>query len=143
MPMYRQFLYASGVQVWCASTVDDREMWRVSMRHIAYEGRCFVISACQYLTHSDCSDHAKFTDGPPTESGLIRGGSMIVSPFGEVLAGPLENREGLLTADIDLGEIARGKFDLDVAGHYARPDVFHLDVDLKRARAVDTKDRLL
>jgi nitrilase len=133
MPMYRQFLYSSGVQIWCASTVDDREMWRVSMRHIAYEGRCFVISACQYLSQPEPPDDTRFADR------LIRGGSMIVSPFGEVLAGPFENGEGLVTAEIDLHEIARGKFDLDVTGHYARPDVFRLEVDLKKVRAVEPK----
>jgi nitrilase len=89
--------------------VDDRETWPVTMRHIALEGRCFVLSACQY-----------------TES--IRGGSLIVGPLGKLLAGPCYDGECILTADLDLGEIAEGKFDLDVAGHYARPDVFRLDV---------------
>jgi len=64
---------------------------------------------------------------------------MIVSPFGEVLAGPLEGGEGLVTAEIDLGEIARGKFDLDVAGHYARPDVFRLTVDMAAKPAVSSE----
>ena len=63
---------------------------------------------------------------------------MIVSPFGEVLAGPLEGREGLVAATIDLKEISRGKFDLDVVGHYARPDVFGLTVDLAPKCAVFT-----
>jgi nitrilase len=130
MPMYRQYLYAKGVQIWCASTVDEREMWRVSMRHIAYEGRCFVISACQYFTCADCPKDFEPAQGKPPETMLIRGGSMIVSPFGEVLAGPLEGREGLVAATIDLADLPRGKFDLDVAGHYARPDVFSLSVDL-------------
>ena len=135
MPMFRQYLYAGGVQIWCASTVDEREMWRVSMRHIAYEGRCFVISACQYFTRADCP--ADFQHTPDTV--LIHGGSMIVSPFGEVLAGPLEGGEGLVTAEIDLDQIARGKFDLDVAGHYARPDVFRLAVDVAAKPAVSTE----
>jgi len=140
MPMYRHYLYATGVQIWCASTVDEREMWRVSMRHIAYEGRCFVVSACQYLRCSDCPTDFEPAVGKPPDTALIRGGSMIVSPFGEVLAGPLEGREGLVTATIDLKEIARGKFDLDVAGHYARPDVFVLTVDLAPKCAVCTEN---
>lgn len=112
MPALRLYMYGQGVELWCAPTVDDREMWRASMRHIAYEGRCFVLSACQ------------FTD-------QIAGGSMIVSPFGDLLAGPLEGTEGLLVAEIDLGQIPQGKFDLDVTGHYSRPDIFSLRVNTR------------
>jgi nitrilase len=139
MPMFRQYLYSGGVQIWCASTVDEREMWGVSMRHIAYEGRCFVVSACQYFTRSDCPRDFEPIQGNAPDTVLIHGGSMIVSPFGKVLAGPLEGGEGLVTAEIDLGEIARGKFDLDVAGHYARPDVFRLWVDVAAKPVVSTE----
>ena len=83
------------------------------MRHIAFEGRCFVLSACQYLHEGDA---------------IIRGGSVIVNPFGETLAGPNYSGECILTASLDLGQIAEGKFDLDVAGHYSRPDIFQLYV---------------
>jgi nitrilase len=117
MPLYRQHLYDRHVQLWCAPTVDQREIWQSSMRHIAYEGRCFVLSACQYLTKADWP--ADFTD----EGGIIEGGSVIVSPMGDVVAGPLSG-EGILFADIDLDDVIRGKFDLDVAGHYRRADVF-------------------
>jgi len=110
MPLLRAAMYAKGVQLYCAPTVDDRESWQPTMRHIALEGRCFVLSACQ---HTD----------------RIRGGSVIVGPLGQVLAGPCYDGEGILTAEIDVGEIAEGKFDLDVAGHYARPDVFRLTVN--------------
>jgi len=88
------------------------------------------MSACQYFTCADCPKDFEPAQGKPPETVLIRGGSMIVSPFGEVLAGPLEGREGLVAATIDLADLPRGKFDLDVAGHYARPDVFSLSVDL-------------
>jgi nitrilase len=109
MPLLRAAMYQQGIQLYCAPTVDDRDTWPLTMRHIALEGRCFVLSACQY------------TD-------LIRGGSMIVGPLGKVIAGPCYGTERILIADLDVGEIAEGKFDLDVAGHYARPDVFRLDV---------------
>jgi nitrilase len=99
-----------------------------------------VISACQYLTCADCPTDFDSAQGKPPDTALIRGGSMIVSPFGEVLAGPLEGREGLVTATIDLKEISRGKFDLDVAGHYARPDVFSLTVDIAPKRPVSTEN---
>jgi nitrilase len=138
MPMFRQYLYAGGIQIWCASTVDEREMWRVSMRHIAYEGRCFVISACQYMTRADCPPDFEPAQGAAPDTALIRGGSVIISPLGQVLAGPLEGREGLVSCEIDLNDIARGKFDLDVAGHYARPDVFRLVVNTVAQPAVVT-----
>jgi nitrilase len=121
MPLYRQHLYRQGVQLWCAPTVDAREMWRTSMRHIAYEGRCFVLSACQSLSESDWPEDLRGS------AGTIDGRSLIVSPRGEVVAGPMAG-PGLLTAEIDLDDILRGKFDLDVAGHYNRPDVFALQV---------------
>ena len=140
MPAYRLHLYSQGVELWCAPTVDDREMFRTSMRHIAYEGRCFVLSACQYLTRRNCPEDYHPIQGDEPDTVLIAGGSMIVSPFGDVLAGPLADGEGLLVAEIDLGEIPKGKFDLDVTGHYSRPDVFSLQVDTSpRAAVGDTK----
>jgi nitrilase len=117
MPLYRQHLYNQGVQLWCAPTVDAREIWQSSMRHIAYEGRCFVLSACQFLTKDDWQQDLR-------EMGdEIDGRSIVVSPRGEIISGPAEG-ERLLTADLDLDDIPRGKFDLDVAGHYNRPDLF-------------------
>jgi len=110
MPLYRQHLYEQGVQLWCAPTVDVREMWRTSMRHIAYEGRCFVLSACQRTVKEDWPEDLRGVGVP------IEGRSLIVSPYGDVLAGPVEET-GLAVAEIDMDEIARGKFDLDVAGH--------------------------
>jgi nitrilase len=123
MPLYRQHLYEQGVQLWCAPTVDAREMWQTSMRHIAYEGRCFVLSACQRLTKEDWPVDLRETGGV----GEIEGRSLIVSPQGGVVAGPMAET-GLLAAEINMDEIARGKFDLDVAGHYNRPDVFGFGV---------------
>lgn len=136
MPQLRLALYQEGVQLWCAPTVDDRDEWQTTMRHIAYEGRMFVLSACQYLTRADAPDAYDAVQGDDPETVLIRGGSVIVSPLGEVLAGPVYGEEALLVADIDLGEIARGKYDLDVVGHYARPDVFELRVDTAEHAAV-------
>jgi nitrilase len=135
MPLLRAAMYAKGIQIYCAPTVDDRERWVATMRHIALEGRCFVLSACQYTRAGDFpADYDPAWRGNPDEV-LIRGGSVIVNPQGDVLAGPSYEGECLLTADIDLGEIAEGKFDLDVVGHYARPDVFRLEVD-QSSRAV-------
>ena len=137
MPSLRQAMYAKGINVWCAPTVDERDIWQASMRHIAYEGRTFVLSACQYLTRADAPDDYDGMSGNDPKTELIRGGSVIVGPLGDILAGPVYGQEAILTADIDLRDAIRGKYDLDVTGHYARPDVFSLTVD-ERPRAAVT-----
>ena len=129
MPLLRAAMYAKGIQIYCASTVDERETWTPTMRHIALEGRCFVLSACQYIGRGDFPADYPAIQGADPQTVLIRGGSVIVNPLGCVLAGPDYSGEKILTADLDPGEVAEGKFDLDVAGHYARPDVFRLEVN--------------
>lgn len=129
MPLFRTAMYAKGVGIWCAPTVDDRDAWQATMRHVALEGRCFVLSACQYLLRSGMPDDVHPVQGDDPGAVLIGGGSVVVSPLGDVLAGPLRGQEGILVAELDLGELVRARFDLDVTGHYARPDVFALHVD--------------
>jgi nitrilase len=136
MPMYRTTLYSKGVQVWCAPTVDDRERWAATMQHIAVEGRCFVISANQYSVRADYPDDYETGYGDDSDTVLIGGGSCIVDPQGRFLAEPNRKAETILIADIDLREIARGTYDLDVVGHYARPDVFQLQVNETRQAPV-------
>jgi nitrilase len=131
MPMLRMHMYAQGVQLYCAPTADHRDTWLPSMRHIALEGRCFVLSCCQYLTRADCPEDYDATQGNDPTTILMRGGSCIIGPLGQILAGP--NFEGpcILTAELDLNEIPRGKYDFDVVGHYARPNIFRLCVNTK------------
>ena len=138
MPLLRTAMYAKGIQLYCAPTVDDRDTWARSMQHIAFEGRCFVLSAVQYLRRGDCPEDYPAIQGNDPATVLIRGGSVIVNPQGVVLAGPNYGGEGILLADINLDEIAEGKYDLDVVGHYARPDVFRLTVNEAAAPAVIT-----
>lgn len=140
MPLYRTWLYGQGIELYCAPTVDDRPQWQHTMRHIAYEGRAFVLSACQYATRADYPSDYPVDPSLAPAPALIKGGSVIVSPFGEILVGPLYEREGVLTAELDLSEIARGKFDLDVTGHYARPDIFALHADTASKPAVAIKN---
>lgn len=129
MPLLRMAMYGKGIQIYCAPTADDRDGWVASMRHIALEGRCFVLSCNQFTRRRDFPDDYDAIQGDDPETVISRGGSVIVSPLGELLAGPDYDGETILTAELDLGEIARGKYDFDVAGHYARPDVFRLCVD--------------
>jgi nitrilase len=139
MPLLRTTMYAKGIQLYCAPTADGRDIWAPSMQHIAVEGRCFVLSCNQFCRRADYpDDYEAFAEAAP-DTVVSRGGSCIVSPFGELLAGPDFSGEGILTAELDLGEIARGKFDLDVVGHYARPDIFQLRVN-ERAQPVMRRD---
>ncbi|KMJ89983.1 carbon-nitrogen hydrolase family protein [Achromobacter xylosoxidans] len=134
MPLLRTAMYAKGVQIWCAPTVDERDIWQCSMRHIAHEGRCFVISACQ--VQPSPAELGLDVPGWDPQRPLINGGSLIVGPLGDVLAGPLHGQTGLLTATIDIEDLVRARYDFDVVGHYARPDVFALDVDERVRQSV-------
>ncbi|MCF8034999.1 MAG: carbon-nitrogen hydrolase family protein [Desulfarculaceae bacterium] len=136
MPLLRFYMYSQGVQIYCAPTADDRDTWLPSMRHIALEGRCFVLSCCQYLLRKDCPEDYAAIQGDDPEEVLMRGGSCIVGPMGQVLAGPEFSGPAILSAELDLDLIPEGKYDFDAAGHYARPDVFQLQVNLRAAPAV-------
>jgi len=136
MPLLRMAMYSKGVQLYCAPTADDRETWLPTMRHIALEGRCFVLSACQVLRRSDMPADIPNALGDAPQTLLMRGGSCIIDPAGKVLAGPAFEEEAILSAELDLDEIARGKYDLDVVGHYARPDVFQLSVNERPLKPV-------
>jgi nitrilase len=139
MPLLRTAMYAKGVQIWCAPTVDERDIWQASMRHIAHEGRCFVISACQTIP----SPRELGVAAPPgwdAARPLIRGGSVIVGPLGDILAGPVFDDETLLSATLDLNDIVKAKYDFDVTGHYARNDVFSLSVDARSKNGVTFLD---
>ncbi|MCA1326065.1 nitrilase-related carbon-nitrogen hydrolase [Herbaspirillum sp. alder98] len=136
MPLLRMAMYDKGLALYCAPTADDRDSWAATMRHVALEGRCFVLSACQYLTRADFPPTMRNLITDDHDQVLMRGGSVIISPLGEVLAGPDFTGETILCAELDLDDVVRGKFDFDVAGHYARPDVFKLVVDERAQLAV-------
>ncbi|HEY5658275.1 MAG TPA: carbon-nitrogen hydrolase family protein [Myxococcota bacterium] len=128
MPLARFSLYRSGERIHLAPTADASEGWQATIRHIALEGRVFVVACNQYVTRAMYPDDFELEEalGRAPEV-LCRGGSAIVAPDGRYLAGPLYGQEGMLLADLDLGEVAQGRQLLDVAGHYNRPDVFRLD----------------
>lgn len=138
MPLMRMAMYAKGIELYCAPTADNRPTWVPSMQHVALEGRCFVLSACQHMRRRDCPDSYDVVQGNDPDTLLMRGGSCIISPLGEIIAGPVWDEDAILVADLDMGEIGRGKYDFDVAGHYARPDIFHLQVNEAPMPAVST-----
>jgi nitrilase len=129
MPLLRTAMYAKGVEIYCAPTADGRDTWLSTMQHIALEGRCFVLSSNQFARRRDYPQDYDTAFGDEPDTVLSRGGSCIIGPLGQILAGPDFNGETILTADIDLREIARARLDFDAVGHYARPDVFQLRVD--------------
>jgi nitrilase len=137
MPLARTALYARGVELYLAPTADARDTWQATLRHIACEGRCFVLGCNQFVTQemypADLEGIEDLANQPHV---LCRGGSAIVSPLGDYVAGPLFDAEGVLVADLDLAEVVRARFDFDAVGHYARPDVLQLTVNPRPALPV-------
>jgi nitrilase len=129
MPLLRMHMYAQRIQLYCAPTADYRETWLSTLRHIALEGRCFVLGCNQYVNRGDYPADYLVDPGDDPATVMALGGSAIIDPLGRILAGPHREGPTILAADLDLDEIARGKFDFDVVGHYARPDVFRLVVN--------------
>jgi nitrilase len=127
MPLARFSLYKSGERIHLAPTADASDGWQSTIRHIALEGRVFVIAVNQYVTRAmypkDFELQESLQRAPEV---LSRGGSAIVAPDGRYLAGPLFGEEGLLLAELEMAEVTRARQLLDVAGHYDRPDVFRL-----------------
>jgi nitrilase len=127
MPLARMAMYNKGVEIYLAPTADSREAWQNTMQYIALEGRCFVLASNQFVRKSDYPEQylEDLKDEPEI---MCAGGSVIISPMGEILAGPVWNKEELLTAELDFTILAKSKLDFDVVGHYARKDVFGFDV---------------
>jgi len=140
LPLMRAAMYAKDIEIYCAPTADMRDSWIASMRHIAIEGRCFVLSCNQFNRRSDFPPDYRSNFGEDPDAIVCRGGSCIVDPFGNFLAGPNLEGEAVLIAEIDRAQIVRGKYDLDVVGHYARPDIFQLHVDARAKQPVNIHD---
>lgn len=133
MPLLRTAYYAQGVTLYCAPTAAAGENWLATVRHIALEGRCFVLSSNQFALGSD------YPDAEPafgSDAVIAPGGSCIVDPMGRLLAGPDFSGEAVLIADLDLRLTQTGKFAFDAVGHYARPDIFQLNVDTRARTTV-------
>lgn len=140
MPLLRTTMYAKGVQLYCAPTADDSDRWFNTMQHIAFEGGCFVLSACQFSVRSDFP--AGYGAIPESDVGepLFRGGSCIVGPDGQFIVEPNTAGETLLTANLDFDAIIKAKYAFDSVGHYSRPDVFRLSVNNSEQTQLDSFD---
>ena len=135
-------MYKKGVEIYIAPTADTREEWTSTMQHIALEGRCFVLGCNQYFTKSMYpKKYLSLVKDEPEN--MCRGGSVIVSPLGKIIAGPLFDKSGALIADINLEEINLSKLDFDVIGHYSRNDIFQFSVlnqpEMKNEKRFRTK----
>jgi nitrilase len=130
MPLARHAMYARGIEILAAPTWDKSDNWLLSLQHIAREGGMFVISCCSVIRMSDIPDELEFKHFyPPEKEWINPGKSCVVNPQGEFIAGPLENKEEILYAEIDLNQITAAKRMFDAAGHYARPDIFQFSVN--------------
>ncbi|NER16077.1 carbon-nitrogen hydrolase family protein [Spongiivirga citrea] len=127
MPLARMSMYQKGVEIYIAPTADSREAWTATMQQIALEGRCFVLGCNQYFTKSMLPDRYQPLAKDETEA-MCPGGSVIVSPLGKVIAGPVFNEAKALITEIDLEDVTRSKLDFDVTGHYSRNDLFNFEV---------------
>ena len=130
MPLARYSLYAWGVQIYLAPTWDNGEPWLSTLRHIAKEGRAYVVGCSIAMRKDDIPERFEFKAKYYSEVGewINEGDSAIVGPDGKLIAGPLNAKEGILYAELDPRQMNGSKWNLDVAGHYARPDVFRLTV---------------
>jgi nitrilase len=145
MPLARTALYQQGIDLYLAPTADARETWQATIRHIALEGRCYVLSCNQFVIKADYPDdlgtasQQELADAPDP---LCRGGSAIVGPLGDYVAGPLWDEAGIVYGHIDPGAAVEARFDFDVVGHYSRPDLLHLAVNPAGSAAFPTRDEI-
>jgi len=132
MPLARYALYSQGVEIYIAPTYDSGDDWLGSMQHIAREGRCWVICSGVALTNNDIPSDFPEREAlyPADEEWINPGDSAVIAPGGEIVAGPLRKEKGILFADVESQRAALSKRDLDITGHYSRPDIFTLNVDI-------------
>ena len=130
MPLARAAMYEQGIDILLAPTWDNSDVWVASMRHIAKEGRCYVLGVTSCLRGSDVPADIPGRDEiyGGDEDWMSRGNTVIVDPYGEILAGPISETEGILYAEVDVATVRQSRRQFDVVGHYARPDVFTLSV---------------
>ena len=140
MPLARSALYAQNVEIYCAPTAADSDQWLATMQHIGREGSCFVIGVASTIEGSDIPlDLPPHKPSAPVDGWIAPGNGIICGPLGDVVAGPMREEKGFLTAEIDLGQIREARRSFDVVGHYSRPDIFQLSVNRNPMTPVNFK----
>jgi len=141
MPLARYALYAQGIEIYIAPTYDSGDDWIGTLRHIAREGCCWVVGSGNIIRGNDIPDD--FPDKeklyPDADEWVNSGDSVVIAPGGEIVAGPLHNEKGILYAELDIQRVAAARRCLDVAGHYARPDIFKLQINSQPQTPVEFK----
>lgn len=141
MPLARYALYAQDIDIFVAPTWDASDTWVASMRHIATEGGCWVISTATAMQGSDVpEDFPERDELFDSDEWINDGNAVVVKPFGEVVAGPLNREKGVLYADVDKEVARRARRSLDVCGHYARADIFSFSVNRRPLKPVNFSD---
>lgn len=142
MPLARYALYAQGVEIYIAPTYDSGDDWLGSMQHIAREGRCWVINSGVALQGSDIPEDFPDKDQlyPDPDDWINPGDSAVIAPGGDIVAGPMHREKGLLFAEVDPQRAVKAKRALDVAGHYARPDVFTLNINKQKQKPIQIEE---
>lgn len=129
MPLARAAMYSKGITIYIAPTADSRDEWQSTMKHIALEGRCFVIGCNQYVTKDMYPNSLNYYSELESQpENMCPGGSCIVNPFGKYLVEPVWNKEDIVIAELELDQVVLSRLDFDPWGHYSRPDVFELIV---------------
>jgi nitrilase len=136
MPLARAAMYARGVEIYLAPTWDNSDAWGATLRHVAREGRVYVLGVAPLLRGSDVPEALRGTLYGGADDWMSRGHSAIVAPNGELLAGPVTEREEILYAEVDAARAQAARREFDPVGHYSRPDVFRLSVNTQPQRPV-------
>ncbi len=131
MPLARYTLYAQSIDIFLSPTWDNGDSWQATMRHIATEGGCWVLSCATAMQGSDVPDDFPYKDElfPDPDEWVNDGGAVVMKPFTGAIAGPMNREKATLYAEIDISAAHDARRSLDVTGHYSRPDVFDLHVD--------------
>ena len=140
MPLARYAMYARGTQIYIAPTWDRSEQWLATLRHIAREGRCWVVGCCSGIRLGDIPDDLPHKAGYGDRPWVNVGNSAILNPEGQFVAGPLAEVQDIPVAEVDLGLTRESRWIFDVAGHYARPDVFQLTVNREQRPLLRTRE---
>ncbi|SHL03094.1 nitrilase [Roseovarius marisflavi] len=137
MPLARAAVYAQNVEIYCAPTAAENNVWHAAMQLVGREGSCFVVGVAPTVERSDIpKDLPSYAEYAGDDGWVAGGNGIICDPMGDVIAGPMPQKKGFLTADIDVGQVREARRAFDVMGHYSRPDIFQLSVNKSKLSPV-------